>query len=188
MQKTVDNVLVGCGVDKCCATPATDNLFIVRGAQKVSEKEAVWCRSYVAKVLYIAKRVKSECLTAVSFFTSRVGVYDVDYLGKVKRLLGYIRKTWTAGVCFRIGSDRSIRVYYVDAAYGVHIHDGKSHSGAYTVFGAGGPLETKSGKQKTVTKSGTEAELEALSDYAGRGINLRSFFVGQGYVEVPVII
>jgi hypothetical protein len=184
MQKTVDNVLVGCGVDKCCATPATDNLFIVRGAQKVSEKEAVWC---LAKVLYIAKRVKSECLTAVSFFTSRVGVYDVDYLGKVKRLLGYIRKTWTAGVCFRIGSDRSIRVY-VDAAYGVHIHDGKSHSGAYTVFGAGRPLEVKSGKQKTVTKSGTEAELEALSDYAGRGINLRSFFVGQGYVEVPVII
>ena len=27
-----------------------------------------------------------------------------------------------------------IRVY-VDAAYGVHIHDGKSHSGAYTVLG-----------------------------------------------------
>ena len=34
---------------------------------------------------------------------------------------------------FRIGSDLIIRVY-VDAAYGVHIHDGKSHSGAYTVL------------------------------------------------------
>jgi hypothetical protein len=110
--------------------------------------------------------VKPECLTAVSFLTSRVGVYDIDDLGKVRRLLGYIRKTRTAGVCFRIGSDMIIRVY-VDAAYGVHINDGKSHSGAYTVLGAGGPLEAKSGKQKNVTKSSTEAELVALSDHAG---------------------
>jgi hypothetical protein len=103
--------------------------------------------------------VKPECLTAVSFLTSRVGAYDTDDLGKVRRLLGYIRKTWTAGVCFRIGSDLVIRVY-VDAAYGVHIHDGKSHSGAYTVLGVGGPLEAKSGKQKNVTKSSREAELD----------------------------
>ena len=67
-------------------------------------------------------------------------------------------------MCFRIGSDIIIRVY-VDAAYGVHIHDGKSHSGAYTVLGAGGPLEAKSGKQKNVMKSSTEAELVA-STYA----------------------
>ena len=187
MKKTVDDVLEGCGVDKCCATPATDNLFVTREAPKVSAEEAIWCRSYVAKVLYIAKRVKPECLTAVSFLTSRVGAYDVDDLGKVRRLLGYIRKSRNAGVCFRIGSDMIIRVY-VDAAYGVHIHDGKSHSGAYTVLGAGGPLEAKSGKQKNVTKSSTEAELVALSDHAGRGINLRNFLAGQGYGVVPVII
>jgi len=89
MQKTVDDVLEGCGVDKCCATPATDNLFVIREAPKVYKKEAIWCRSsYVAKVLYIAKRVKPECLTAVSFLTSRVGVYDINDLGKVRRLLG----------------------------------------------------------------------------------------------------
>jgi hypothetical protein len=81
-----------------------------------------------------------------------------------------------------------IRVY-VDATYGVHIHDGKSHSGAYTVLGAGGPpLEAKSGKQKNVTKSSTEAEIVALSDHAGRGINLRNFLACQGYGVVPVII
>ena len=83
-----------------------------------------------------------------------------------------------------------IRVY-VDAAYGVHIYDGKSHSGAYTVLGPGGPLEAKSGKQKNVTKSSTEAELVALSDHAGRGINLNlcNFLAGQVYgVVLPVII
>ena len=173
IQKIVDDVLEGCGVDKCCATPTTDNLFVVREAPKVSAKEAIWCRSYVAKVLYIAKRFKPECLTVVSFLTSRVVVYDVDDLGKVRRLLGYIRKIRTAGVCFRIGSDMIIRVY-VDAAYGVHhIHDGKSHSRAYTVLGAGRHLEAK---QKNVTKSSTETELVvALSDHTSRGINLKKF-------------
>jgi hypothetical protein len=34
MQKTVNDVLEGCGVDKCCATLATDNLFVVREAPK----------------------------------------------------------------------------------------------------------------------------------------------------------
>ena len=61
MQKIVDDVLEGCGVDNCCAIPTTDNLFVVREAPKVFAKEAMWCRSYVAKVLYIAKRVKPEC-------------------------------------------------------------------------------------------------------------------------------
>ena len=72
MQGTFDETLRGCGVEKCCATPASDNLFVIRDAPKVSEKEAIWYRSYVAKVLYIAKQVKPECLTAVSFLTSRV--------------------------------------------------------------------------------------------------------------------
>ena len=133
-------------------------------------------------------KIKPECLTAISFLTSRVGAYDIDYLGEVRRLLGYIRKTRTAGVCFRIGSDLIIRVYF-DAAYGVHIHDGKSHSRAYTVLGIGGPLEAKSGKQKNVTKSSIEAELVALSDHAKRGLNLRNFLAEQqGYGIVPVII
>ena len=118
------------------------NLFVIREAPKVSVEEAIWCRSYVAKVLYIAKRVKPECLTAVSFLTSRVGAYDIDDLGKVRRLLGYIRKSRNAGVCFRIGSDMIIRVY-VDAAYGVHIHDGKSHSG-WGIHSARGRRTTRS--------------------------------------------
>jgi len=50
----------------------------------------------------------------------------------------------------------------------------------FTVLGVGGPLEAKSGKQKNVTKSSTEAELVALSDHAGRGINLQNIFSGQG--------
>ncbi len=86
-KKTVEDVLEGCGVDKYCTKPATDNLFVIREAPKVSAEEG---RSYVVKVLlYIGKSVSSECLTAVSFLSSRVGnYYDIDDLGKVRRLLG----------------------------------------------------------------------------------------------------
>ncbi len=84
----MQNIREGCGVDKCFTTPATDKLFVIRDAPKVTEKEAIRCRSYVAKVLYVAQRVKLECLTAVSFLTSRVGAYDIDDLGKVRRLRG----------------------------------------------------------------------------------------------------
>jgi hypothetical protein len=41
MQGTFDETLRGCGVEKCCATPASDNLFVIRDAPKVSEKEAI---------------------------------------------------------------------------------------------------------------------------------------------------
>ena len=39
-------------------------------------------------MLYIAKRVKAECLTAVSFLTSSLGAYDTDDLGKVNGYSG----------------------------------------------------------------------------------------------------
>jgi hypothetical protein len=34
-------------ISAACMTPATDNLFVIREVPKVSEKEAIWCRSYV---------------------------------------------------------------------------------------------------------------------------------------------
>jgi hypothetical protein len=46
----------------------------------------------------------------------------------------------------------------------------------------------KSTKQKLVTKSSTEAELVALSDYASQAIWLRNFIIAQGYDVGPVIL
>ena len=83
----------------------------------------------------------------------------------------HTQNTYT-GVCFRIGSDLITSMT-------------EKRTAEPTVVG---PLEAKSGKQKNVTKSSTEAELVALSDHAGRVINLRNFLAGQGYGVVPVII
>jgi len=60
---------------------------------------------------------------------------------------------------------------YIDAAYGVHA-DMKSHSGMMVTLGQGSLL-TVSTKQKCVSKSSTEAELNAVTDMIGQAIELK---------------
>jgi hypothetical protein len=77
---------------------------------------------------------------------------------------------------------------YIDAAYGVHTSSGKSHTGCAIVLGLGGAIFAKSGKQKIVTKSSTEAELVALSDTASQAIFIRNFVEAQGYETGPAVL
>ena len=76
---------------------------------------------------------------------------------------------------------------YIDASYGVH-KDARSHTGAVIVLGDAGPIWSKSGKQKSNTKSSAEAELMALSDAAAQVIHMRNFVMAQGYDLAPAVI
>jgi hypothetical protein len=187
MDSCVENILSGCGVETTRATPASSFLFHVRDAPKASVSESAWFHTYVAKLLYLAKRVRPECLTAVAFLTTRVAVCDIDDLAKLRRLLGYVRLTRDRGIVLRIGDEMVVRAY-IDAAYGVHQDSGKSHTGCSIVLGEAGPLFAKSSKQKIVTKSSTEAELVGLSDTASQAIHLRNFIIAQGYETGPAVI
>ena len=183
MLNCTQDILAGAGVLEPRRTPATTNLFDVRDGPKASEDERKWFHTHVAKMLYLAKRVRAECLTAVSFLATRVHACDLDDLAKLRRLLGYLAATASRGICLRVGSDMRVRAY-IDAAYGVHTESGKSHTGCAIVLGDAGPVFCKSAKQKIVTKSSTEAELVGLSDSASQAIQLRNFVIGQGY-ELP---
>jgi exosome complex RNA-binding protein Rrp4 len=141
----------------------------------------------VAKIQYLAKRVRPECLTAVSFLSTRVQCCDTDDLAKLDRLLGYIYGTRNRGIVLSIGEYMTISAY-IDAAYGVHTASGKSHTGCAIVVGEVGPVFCKSGKQKIVTKSSTEAELVGLSSTATEAIHLRNFVIAQGYEVGPAIV
>ena len=187
MKECVDELLKGCGVVSNRVTPATENLFEVRKMVKATEEERGWFHSNVAKMLYLAKRVRPECLVAVSFLSTRVHQCDHDDLAKLKRLLGFIQATRDRGIVIKIGGAMQVRCF-IDASYGVHAASGKSHSGCAIIIGESGPVYAKSGKQKIVTKSSTEAELVALSDCVGQGILLRNFLVEQGYKMGPVVV
>ena len=98
---------------------ATKTLFDVRNAKKLSQQDAQLFHTHVAKILYLAKRVKAECLAAVAFLSTRVTMSDEDDMSKLMRLLGYIMGTRDKGINFRIRDTMSIKVF-IDAAYGVH--------------------------------------------------------------------
>ncbi len=86
------------------ATPAASALFDTRDAPKASHEEVQFFRTFVAKLVYIVKIVRPECLVAVAFLITRVHAADEDDMGKLKRVLGYLRDTSNRGIVLRVGT------------------------------------------------------------------------------------
>jgi hypothetical protein len=169
-------------------TPATEGLFDVReGCDMASEEHRMRFHRHVAKILYLAKRARPDCLTAVAYLATRVTRCTVDDLSKLDRLLKYISATRDRGVVFAAGKKGIEVSVLIDAAYGVH-PDGKSHTGSCVVIGERGAVHSKSAKQQIVTKSSTEAELVALSDSTNQALHMRQFILGQGHKCGPVTV
>ena len=188
MKGYVDDMLMCSETLGGARTPGTENLFNVRpDATKATEAERGHFHTMVAKILYLAKRARPDCLTAVAFLATRVSRCDCDDLEKLARLVRYIRATKEEGLVLRIGSEGIKVKVLIDAAYGVHA-DGKSHTGSCVVIGELGAVHCKSSKQQIVTKSSTEAELVALSDSANQGLHVRYFLCGQGYRAEAITI
>ncbi len=75
----------------------------------------------ILKIWYLKYNVFSGFMQRIS----RISCYTVCYI----MLWMLCNWYYSNSVCFCIGSDLIIRLY-VDAAYGILIHDGKSYSGA----------------------------------------------------------
>lgn len=88
MQGYVEDVIAYSGIVGHSRSPATSGLFDTRdGAVLVSETQRSWFHSVVAKLAYLAKRARPECLTAVAFLATRVTKCTVDDVEKLKRLI-----------------------------------------------------------------------------------------------------
>ena len=183
------DILSTSGVTGVAKTPATEALFDVDiDKQPVEEQEQQdWFRSNVAKLLYLGKRARPEILTATTFLATRAAKADIDDMGKLRRVIRYLRGSAGRGIRLCPGAlGVSVRAY-VDAAYGVHM-DGKSHTGVSIVIGEAGPIFVRSTKQPIVAKSSTEAELIATSDSANQVFHVRNFIIEQGYGDKPATI
>ena len=185
MEGYTADLLKDSGVTGFSATPATDNLFNVRDAEPLDPEAREEFHSLVAKILYMAKRTRPDVLLPTAFLTTRVQMPDIDDQSKLQRVLKYLNGSKHLGIVLK-PNDADCIFAHIDASYGVH-KDGKSHSGMFVTLG-GGPLLTKSGKQKIVTKSSTEAELVALSDLCSLVIWTRDFLVAQGMNPPPATV
>ena len=184
----VEDMLKEVGTTKGARTPATEGLFDVRpDADMAIEGQRMIFHRHVAKMLYLAKRARPDCLTAVAFLATRVTKCTVDDLAKLDRLMRYVWATRERGLVFAPGSKGLVVSVLIDAAFGVR-PDGRSHTGSCVVVGDSGAVHCKSAKQQIVTKSSTEAELVALSDSANQALHVRNFIIGQGHSCGPVTI
>jgi hypothetical protein len=189
MNGMCDEIVSSCGVEGVAKSPAMGTLFEVDPNKTPIDDTAKqeWFHSYVARLLYLAKRVKPECLTTVSYLATRVNKADTDDVGKLNRLLRYLRYSAGRGIRLCPG-ERGVCVRaYIDAAYGVHV-DGKSHTGSALMIGDNGLCYVKSGKQSITVKSSTEAEFVGTSDHMNQAFHVRNFIIAQGHSDAPVEI
>jgi hypothetical protein len=174
LDETPDELLKG-----PVTSPAGNHLFKVNPRSEPLDSEtAVLYHHLTAKLLYLAKRVRPDLQTTVSFLCTRVQSPDVDDWKKLGRCLTFLRDT--RDEVFTLSADGSWTIkWWVDASYAVH-PDMKSHTGATMSLGEG-CVYSMSTKQKLNTRSSTEAELVAVNDAMSKILWTRLFIQAQGY-------
>lgn len=181
MSYYIGNCLDAYNIRGVALTPGTQNLFIIDPESPeldIDRKERF--HSCVAKLLFCAKRVRYDILTAISFLSTRVNKPTIEDDAKLQRVLKYLNGIPDIGITLESDQGPDIIIHaYVDASFGVHA-DGKSHSGIAITLGKG-CVYVRSAKQVLVTKSSAEAELVAASDELSQVIWLREFLIAQGY-------
>jgi len=168
-------------------TPATAKLFdIDEKSRLLNETDKFGFHSMVAKLLYMAKRVRPDILLAISFLTTRVSSPNEQDLNKLTRVVHYLNDTKDLGLTLEV-KDHIKVLAYIDASHGVH-QNFKGHTGGIISIGQGA-VHAKSSKQKLNSKSSTETELIGLSDYLSQVLWVRNFLLAQGYTKMePSII
>ena len=168
-----------------CETPASKELFQIGDTKLVDDNTREFFHSTVARLLYLAKRVRPDILLTISYLAKRVQHPNEDDYKKLCRLVKYIRRSSELGIILE--ADKLLHVVaWIDASHAVHV-DHKSHSATVISLGKG-PIYQKSGSQRINTKSSTESETVALSDGSSQVIWSRNFLIDQGYKLDPALI
>ena len=181
MQTYIDEAIHQSHLDvrRAAATPTTKSLFeIDPNAAQLSPPEFERFRSVVCKLLYVALHGRPDILLAVVFLASHVSKATLQDQTKLKQLLEYLYGTFNLPLI--LGADDIHTMYtFVDASYAVH-EDMKSHTGRVITFRRGG-IACKSAKQKSVTKSSTQAKLVGASEYLPSTIWVQYFLQAQSF-------
>lgn len=148
----------------------------------LSPPEQLIFHSEVAKVLFIAKRVRMMLLPAVSVLASKVTKATREDRYRLDRVFGYLMASRLMTMRFHCGGSVNLEAY-VDASWGVH-DDCHGRTGIVLMI-AGCAVGAWSFKQKIVTRSSTESEIVALSDALTNVVWMRHWLIAQGHKLGP---
>jgi Reverse transcriptase (RNA-dependent DNA polymerase) len=127
-------------------------------------------RSTLMKILYVATKTRFDILFPVTVLASRQASPTERDEQALSQLVQYLKQTRDIGL--RIEPRAPILTASADASYACH-SDGAGHSGMVCRLG-GSTVFAKSGKQKLIAKSSTEAELLALNSATDEVLYLRN--------------
>lgn len=138
----------------------------------------------VAELLYLAKRSRPDILYAVSNLSTRTTPNMKDK-ADLYYLLRYLNGSKQKSIVFHRKKKLELEAF-ADASYNSH-QDGKSHTGIL-IYLCGGIVFSRSSKQKLITKSSCEAELQALDDCCDIAVWLTRLLKALGQVVQPPCI
>ena len=170
-------------------TPCANNILsITEGVEALTVDNKEKIHSVIAKLLYISKRTRPEILFGVNFLCTRVLEPTIEDAVKLGRVMKYLNGSQDDELFIKINrvARKVVMEVFIDVSYEVH-HDSKSHSGMMITMGTGTVLAAST-KQKCVSKSSTEAELIAVTDFLGQAIDTKN--VSQEIIreEVKLIV
>ena len=166
-------------IDPATVSPAAHHLFTVNTeCEKLDEEKSIAFHSITSKLGYIMKRGRPDIETSISFLMKRVSKSDHDDWKKLRRIIGFLKRTIED---VRIIGATSITeiMTFVDSSYAVH-DNMRSHTGGLVSFGIGA-AHTRSTTSKINVKSATESELVSASEYLPYTLWFKHFMEEQGY-------
>ena len=115
---------------------------------------------YVYSILYVSQKTRPDIMFTVNILSTVVSSPPKSIIKHLDRVFGYLAGTVNKGIL--LGANNTTLSLMADASYGVHM-DGKSHTGVL-VYLDSSIISVKSRKQKLVTVSSTEAEMESMTE------------------------
>ena len=133
------------------------------------------------KLLFTGIRFRKDAQTSIAFLTTRSRKPDEDDWKKLRRLLGYLKRTIKLPLILQANGVNMLK-WWVDASYAPH-DDMWRHTEGTTSMGKDGrgSIIGISKKQNINTKSSTEAELIGADDAMPQMLWTRYFLEEQGY-------
>lgn len=164
-------------------TPLDANTRLKKRNLDEGQGDVTTYQELVGTLLYIAGCTRPDISFAVSRLSRHLADPSTTHMAHAKRLLRYLKATRTHGILFQRGDNITIPVFdaYVDSDHASDTDDRKSQTG-YVFLLANGPILARSGKQKCVTLSTTEAEYVAASEAARDLSWIRRAFIELGMV------
>ena len=167
------------------STPWTDNLF--KDDDKLpplTENKKKTFHTFTMKGMFLCKRARQDLQPGIAFFSTRTSKPNIGDWKKLVRFMNFLNSTKEDVLTLEADDSQTIR-WHIDAAFAVH-QDYKSQTGATCSLGKGS-ASSSCLKQKSNTRSSTEAEMVGADDVVTKVVWTQYFITAQGF-KVKTIV